>query len=429
MPITLHANCEKKLVAFLSEAIEGLCVECGSHLSLDPLFDKLYGIDNILPKDSSSKKGALKDVTEAPLSTYISHTPVFDFVESVISSTLDERLEYDSQGRTFALTDVPGFENPNETAKKIIEKLKTLPWAYRFQFDLPIELGNRIDSYLEDVSLSDDFRFVVRNKEKDLRNQLAAEVGAHHDVFTNSSHVRIEFDVVGFINKSGKTITLTKAFSRLKSFFGLAIAVGLLKVTRKPPHLQREKCIIHCSTIDGETTQSFRHLALDERFNRSISDIRVNPELLKIEDDKQRKWWAQNKILYLMAAFENKHKSERIFRAAHWLLDGYTGEDELLCFVQAVVVLEIMLGDETPSDEISLGALLRNRCAYLISKNVDERDHILSTFSEIYKVRSSIVHRGKQELSSRESALFLVLQNICERVIKEEVGLLDPSIF
>jgi hypothetical protein len=64
--------------------------------------------------------------------------------------------------------------------------------------------------------------------------------------------------------------------------------------------------------------------------------------------------------------------------AAQWLFDSCTAEDEILAFVQAVVVLEILLGDETPSEEIGLGALLRNRCAYLIANKVEERARLIS---------------------------------------------------
>ena len=100
-----------------------------------------------------------------------------------------------------------------------------------------------------------------------------------------------------------------------------------------------------------------------------------------------------------------------------------------MCFVQTVVVLEILLGEEKASDDISLGALLKNRCAYFISDTLEERENILKDFSEIYKVRSLIVHSGKQEFSTRERVLFRHLQDMCERVIREEVRLLEGDLY
>ncbi len=58
MPIELHPTCEKRLIAFLSNAIKGLSVDYGSMLSLEYLWDRLYDIDKILPNES--KKSPLK---------------------------------------------------------------------------------------------------------------------------------------------------------------------------------------------------------------------------------------------------------------------------------------------------------------------------------------------------------------------------------
>jgi hypothetical protein len=58
--------------------------------------------------------------------------------------------------------------------------------------------------------------------------------------------------------------------------------------------------------------------------------------------------------------------------------------------------MEILLGDKAASDLMGLGELLRNRCAYLISRNHAEREEILQDFKEIYAVRSHIVHAGKK---------------------------------
>ena len=89
-----------------------------------------------------------------------------------------------------------------------------------------------------------------------------------------------------------------------------------------------------------------------------------------------------------------------------------------------MVCLEIMLGDEAPSDEAPLGATLRNRCAYLIAKNSAERARILKDFKEIYEVRSRIVHRGKFRLNREERFLLRRLNELCERVLRKELDML-----
>lgn len=117
----------------------------------------------------------------------------------------------------------------------------------------------------------------------------------------------------------------------------------------------------------------------------------------------------------------------RIVLAAQWLFDSYCGTDELLSFVQAAVVMEILLGDKAVSDLMGLGELLRNRCAYLISTTYEERDTILRDFKAIYDVRSKIVHSGKKRLNMPERHLFAKLQWMCQRVIQTEVALLVKS--
>lgn len=95
--------------------------------------------------------------------------------------------------------------------------------------------------------------------------------------------------------------------------------------------------------------------------------------------------------------------------------------------VQTMVVLEILLGEKDRSNELGLGELLRNRCAYLIGKTRDERSKILEEFNSIYAVRSHIVHRGKSRLTPDERVLFHRLRWMCRRVIQEELNLLKAD--
>jgi len=106
-------------------------------------------------------------------------------------------------------------------------------------------------------------------------------------------------------------------------------------------------------------------------------------------------------------------------------------EDELLSFVLGVVVLEILLGNDNNNDkerdDVGVGALLKNRCAYLISKSTKERTEHLANFSKMYRVRSHIVHRGKPRLNTDERALLSKLHFMCCRVIQEELKLTVPN--
>lgn len=105
----------------------------------------------------------------------------------------------------------------------------------------------------------------------------------------------------------------------------------------------------------------------------------------------------------LKAVFSFPDANRQIISAGKWLLNSYGGSDALLSFVQATVVLEILLGEQNSTGEkLGLTELLRNRCAYLVAKNRSEREEIKNKFDEIYNVRSKIVHTGKSRLKGRE---------------------------
>lgn len=122
--------------------------------------------------------------------------------------------------------------------------------------------------------------------------------------------------------------------------------------------------------------------------------------------------------------YTNRMLPQKILLACQWLFDSYSGKNELLSFIQTTVVIEILLGDKIYSDQIGLGVLLRNRCAYLIGNTQSEREEVLKDFQSIYQVRSKIVHSGKSRINYCERQLFHKLQWMCLRVIQEEVKLL-----
>ena len=135
----------------------------------------------------------------------------------------------------------------------------------------------------------------------------------------------------------------------------------------------------------------------------------------------------RSRLAVISTAFQNLDVTERILLAGEWLLDSYVGKNELLSFVQTAVAMEILLGEEAKSDEIGIGELLRNRCAYLIGTSRSQREEILNDFRKIYDLRSKIVHRGKSKLSYDERTLFSKLRWMCSRVIREELRLISED--
>lgn len=140
--------------------------------------------------------------------------------------------------------------------------------------------------------------------------------------------------------------------------------------------------------------------------------------------EPQRRGYVKWCLEQIGMVFKAGAKGDRIRRAGRWLWDSYQGSNELLSFVQAMVAIEILLGDKEVSDLTGVTELLSNRCAYLLGSSQTERQEILETFRTIYRVRSQIVHSGKSRLSGKEQHLFFELRGLCRRVIKREMELL-----
>jgi Apea-like HEPN len=229
----------------------------------------------------------------------------------------------------------------------------------------------------------------------------------------------------GFIGPYGGSIPAWRAESILRAFCGLGFALRLFKVTRKYP-LFEPRPSSHFIKHRQLSDQSWRFEG-----QQNLSDYRSRAldslEREQFEQDFDIKGFTNYTLSQMRAVFSGGPKADPIILASEWFFDSYTGHDELLGYVQAMVVLEILLGDKAVSDEIGLGRLLSNRCAYLIGKTQEERAAILSDFDQIYMVRSQIVHRGKSRLTHDERVLFWKLQRLCHRVIKEEIELLKPK--
>lgn len=212
----------------------------------------------------------------------------------------------------------------------------------------------------------------------------------------------------------------------LKALLGLGIALRLFDIEHKyNPFPTKSEFYIH-KYVDG-------NWKIDNKINSSDAETRAFEAIRfstldgQLDDNDKKVAWAVTKLGNFRSIFSAGAKADAIILASQWLFDSYVGKDELLSYIQAMVVLEILLGDKAASEEIGLGQLLRNRCAYLISTTPKERAELLQDFNKIYEVRSQIVHRGKHRLNADERVLFHRLRWMCRRVIQEEVKLLETE--
>lgn len=234
----------------------------------------------------------------------------------------------------------------------------------------------------------------------------------------------LQVQVEGFVPMFARTTPLEDGIGHIQSLFGLGIAHDLFAVERRSGETPPKRDLWIHRDVGGKW--EFQDSAdLDHSIPRVLDNVAMSKAYAEMESDEQRAAQARRTLETISTVFSAGPLSARLLLASQWHLESFSGSDEMLSFVQAAVVLEILLGDKAASDLVGLGELLRNRCAYLISRNHAERELVLRLFRQIYDVRSKIVHAGKRRLDGEERRLFFLLRWICQRVIQEEVKLLS----
>lgn len=448
MALELHKDCVARLIESVAENLEKVRVKNKVFLNFDSILN-LVGSDEILPKTETVRNKLNKSIKE--------ELPLFYFIYESIGRDIYENGLYDSDTKESFLKELPSYDDLKAKAKQLIEDFNSLPWNYLISYELNTSIGQQLRKYTGDHNLSQHLTLTcptsnqdqiyplksgIKQRDKEFFRDYSPGLGLHagladfpDDVSKplnkwNQTTAYLQVKTEGFIGQYVKTNPVEKAIASLKSFFGLSLAVQLMKIKEVPLGLsglywarpQLESRIIVHRMIDGKW-QVWTTYALPMDLSETLNKLAVD-DLDGGLDSSQIGDWIKQRISLISSAFEDVHKSERILLAGQWLLDSYIGKNELFSFVQTTVAMEILLGEKSKSDIIGIGELLRNRCAYLIGKSHSQRASILEDFNRIYTVRSDIVHKGKSRLNSEEKRLFNKLQWMCRRVIEEELNLL-----
>jgi hypothetical protein len=204
---------------------------------------------------------------------------------------------------------------------------------------------------------------------------------------TSSGYLQI--DASGFIGQYGRSMPEWNTGRTLRAFFGLGMGLGLFQIIYKVPPLRLRGYFVTHRQQPDESWLFERKLDLNDELNRALSELSfyVPYGFHATEATKLRR--ISSRLSAVRDVFSCGSNAESLILASQWLFDSYTGHDQLLNNVQAMVV------DKATSDEIGLRRLLGNRCAYFIGTSHEERAALLDDFHKIYDVRSEIVHLGK----------------------------------
>lgn len=434
MTIGLNQKCLDRLVEALAQQLQSARVDTGGFLDFESTRE-IRACEKILPE------GKQKEL----LTKYIGETPLYDFLFETFHRNLYESGKYDFKSGPVALSSIPEYTDAKAAARALAYEFNSLPWSYTATFELSGSLGKMLRSHVTEYRISDQMRLVSPDasyKDKfplvsgiELRDKHLFPGYGLLSLFPGSGGLRaqewnqealyIQIDAQGFIGNYIRTTPVEDITSSLKAFFGLSLAVNLLRIKKNSLDwpfgpMVKSYLIIHKRENDNWVVWTVFELPLN--ISETINKLEFDDFNGSI-DASQIGAHVKYRLQMIASAFRNPEKAKAVLLAGEWLLDSYVGKNELLSFVQTAVAMEILLGEEE-SDEVGIGELLRNRCAYLIGKTHTQRKEILEDFKAIYKVRSNIVHRGKSRLTFNERWLFEKLRWMCRQVITEEIKLI-----
>lgn len=427
MPIGLDQRCLDRLRQGLAERIPEFKLRNGWNLDRSSL-SGLLDLEKSLPN-----KAALK----ASLETFINETPFFDYVYGELSKELYDFEEFDSESKQSSLIENPRYSDVEALAARLILGFEGLPRRYQFTFRLNSELSAHFHGH--EYKLTDSVRLIRPNLDFAEKFPLVSDfpgrdrwlhggglLGHADPKEWRDQSLYLQVESHGFVGKWTSTAPEESAVSVLKSVLGTCLAIRALRQRYVySPTTIKQRAYIH--EWHNNSWQFYDSIELDEPLSNVLSELVLDDLDGAIDDDEKKRAFLINRLKLLERAWSDEAVNERILLAGKWLLDSYSGKNELLSFVQATVALEILLGDKAVSDLIGLGELLRNRCAYLIGKTHAQRNEILDDFKKIYDIRSKIVHRGKDRLKRDEKNLLYTLRWLVSRVIQEELERIERN--
>ena len=406
-------------------------IQVGSYIAMSFAF---MAVDMALPKKSPVRE---------LLARYLDDFPLSDFINDVLSEDLERRddFRFDSERK---LTDLEGYDDPKATAEELISRFETLPWSYALTAVLPHQLRELIPDGAAEIQLGPSLRICRPTHAFQTAFPLLADNPAANDRLAGPARyfnrgqpraaaqwafdeIYFQIDAQGFIQRFPYSPTVSTAERLLRSFCGLGLATGLFQShSYLASHSAPIPVFVHRRAVNGKW-EPFTRYNLSESVARGLRTLYVGHpnDVLRIKPLDTERIAAQ--LAHINAALSLGQKADQTLLAAQWLFDGSTGHDPLLTFVQSMVVLEILLGDKSQSDQLSISTLISNRLAYLVGKTHEERTSLIATFKEIYAVRSQIVHSGKPHLRSDDHRLLDELRRMGRAAITKELdALLTP---
>jgi len=419
LPIRIHPKRRPQLVAAIAKALQAAKVD---GLLVD--YDSLEGLD-------AAEDVLKEEVVE--LKKYISEDrPLAWFAFGFIMRMVKHR-DFAPQGDKL-LSQIAEAPPLPQLAEQIVLALEALPTDYAVSVALPPAIDNPIIdggpwSIGSNASIAKGQPFKSRlpvepSDQSDPFQLYASRLFGGAPYQPDAAHLTVF--VRGHLEYfSTQGPTYQAADHAIRTFFGLALVFGAVVYRARSIQPAPVDAYVHACrlqpaqpvlkfTLNTSTSRAIQHLYLAEPPNGWAAKASW-PSLAGGRSGQ-------------IGLVLDHPRAERLRRAARWHFDGHGADNVLMGYLQAMICLEILLGEPDPNKrDLSVGAMLRNRCAYLIGSDLEERDEILAKLKDIYDVRSEIVHNGLGTLSSHQRNLLATLRWYCSRVMAAEARRLPAS--
>lgn len=383
----------------------------------------LTPLDEAIPKTGK---------TVAPLPAMIDDRPVSDFMTDRIARRLATLGGWKEDVGPEPLLDVAGFEDPAALARDLVAEFESLPWHYIFSMRLPHQLGATLRPMIDDTGRHAIGGGIYLADDRALDPHFPLPPGISPFSLLGEGHawgvdnVYVQVPLEGYADRYGASGTARRAVETLQTFIGLGIALRLFRYDPSYSPLGfAQPAIVH----QVHRVAADRDVIHDTNFGLDAGTL-MGMEGFRFAEygpDFPLAAFTKGVLGQMRICFDNPKTAERINRSAQWLATSYMTRNGTMAFVQAMVAMEILLGDKKTTDMVGIGELLSNRCAYLIGDSQADREQVLADFRGLYAVRSEIVHSGKSRLSHSEWSKYNRLLYMCGRAIMEEISLLSKN--
>ncbi|XXQ55626.1 hypothetical protein ACA040_004344 [Xenophilus aerolatus] len=396
MPTPIHEKLRKRLCVDLAAAL-GSATFSFAGADANDFFEKSEEILSALPRDARMRIESA--VGPGGLAPYF-----IDLLDEKFSAQLSRKVD-----GNFAELD--GFD-ASEIAHEFLAFIEEIPKPYLFVFTLPNALALQHQKRNVPAIIGERFS-VVGTWHREAENfPMLPKASVLERTLKNRKTVRLKTDFLfvcvvadGIMRGNIHSETPSIALQTLRSFLGLAVANSVFTHAGFPLGRGFEEVQV----FDGDKQVDEVSLSVaDAEFLRALRLGVVNFET--------------DTYIRVCEFVDGKHPSENLNLAGKWFSESLANSDQVMAFMQAAIVMEVLLGGSKP-DEAGLTEMLSNRCAYLIARTITERQEILQEFRQIYRTRSKIVHNGVSTLNSEERAQLARLRGLCSRVLRKETSL------